>query len=164
MNRLKKVSNKEDIKALFGLMDKISEWDKPLNSLKFNNYLKFENSLINLSMVGVHDLFLIVDNGNNIIGFIYAYEFRNSDLNCKMHFFYKDHINTKALNDVLNSFCEYMFREYPLIKIFAYCSNLNSEFVTCFEECKFSKECILQDYYFIDSKHYDCVIWGRERK
>lgn len=160
MSRLKKIETKDELSKVFFMLENINEWDKPLNALSFSNLMSFENSLLRIKNLGIQDFYIIFDCNNQLVGFIYSYEFRPSDLHCKVHMYLaQENYSARIVND----FLEKLFCEYPLLKMFVYIDDLNTKLKYGLLKNGFKKECILTDYYFIKGKHSDCLVLGRER-
>lgn len=127
----------------------------------YNNYEDTEACFKHMLNGYYHDFFQVEDGNNNYLGVIFSYDFRLNDLNCKMEFVFNDNLEEDISLDIINLHVQYLFKEYPINKIYIKCENRDK--VTLLQRAQFEIEMTLKDYLYLDGKYVDQIFLSRRR-
>lgn len=148
-----------DPKDLSYLFDKTSEIKFVLlnEPVSFSDYAEFSEYFFHRLDRFFHD-FYIVEDETGPFGFVFTYDYRVYDGNCRL-FLYSEHHQSELLTKILNK----LFDEYPLKKIFCWIRQDDIEMQKAIEMIASSPEAVLQEYYFADGKYLDVFVYGFSR-
>ncbi len=107
-----------------------------------------------------HDLLLVFD-GELLVGYVLAYDYRSCDRHCKVTGYVKDN----KLMDVLEKFVSHLISEYPLNKLFI--ETTDEDLIKNALETGFAEEAVFKEYKYYASEYHDMHILGytvREEK
>lgn len=127
----------------------------------YNNYEDIEACFKHMLNGYYHDFFQVEDGNNNYLGVIFSYDFRLNDLNSKMEFVFNDNLEEDISLEIINLYVQYLFKEYPINKIFIKCENRDK--VTLLQRAQFEIEMTLKDYLYLDGKYVDQIFLSRRR-
>ena len=117
----------------------------------------FFNWLVNQLRGCYHDFFLIEDSASDCIrGFLLAFDYRPYDGNCQVTGYADCDIN----HLLLGQFVDFLFREYPLNKVFLEAVDSQEVLIRAAEELGFIREAVLSAYKFISGDYQDMLILG----
>lgn len=151
-----------DIVAVYQFVARLSSDELPIEFSSSVSRHEFEVRFSESLKFDIHDFFVILDSDNNIAGCIYSYDYRVYDENCKVTLLYSEDKEASELDNIVKKFTEYMFREYPLVKIFS--EIYQEKFMSFFMNNGYKVECVLRKYKNINGDYRDCYILGRERQ
>lgn len=113
-----------------------------------------------------HDFMIISDNNYSVpIGFIYTYNY--DEQNDHIYFsIYLDEKSREGINIAITGFIffDYLFKYYPLRKIYCSIFDYNTISKTVLKNAGFKLEGILKDYRYYNRKFHDMCIYSLFRK
>lgn len=102
-----------------------------------------------------HDFFMIEDLQDNTIGFTFSYEFFSYDAHCKYTLCLYDEYQNRGLGAVAAiKMMDYLFRKYPLNRIFVSVFDYNENSRTNILKGGFEEVAILPDYRFYGGEYF----------
>ena len=106
-----------------------------------------------------HDFFIVSISGNRV-GAVASYDYRIYDNHCKTDVLFEGNNDDCAL--IIDRFTEYLFRMYPLNRIFT--MQVNMDVIKAYKKCGYHTEAILKDYRFLSGRYTDVLYLAVDRK
>lgn len=149
--------NDEDRLFLFERFasDKNIILNEPVQFNSLGQFSDFFNDRLNR----VYHDFFIVSNEKGKIGYVYSFDYRVYDLNCKL-FLSAD----RCHKDIIKSVACKLFEEYPLEKIFLWIRQDDSKTREAAEMISTEPEAILCEYIYADGQFLNVFVYGISRK
>ena len=160
---LRKIRSVNELRSLYGLISCLSDADLPPKFPVAFSCREFEVCMIDLLRSEIHDLFSVMNYEGQTLGCVYSYDYRIYDGHCKISFFFSTTVNNQDAQRMLDGFCNYLFCEYPLVKLFFETSILDSNSLSICNAAGFRLECTLKEYHFKNNEYVDWCICGKER-
>lgn len=102
-----------------------------------------------------HDFFMIEDTQGKIIGFTFSYEFFNYDAHCKYTLCLFEEYQNHGLGAVAGiKMIDYLFRKYPLRRIFVSVFDYNQNSIANNLKGGFEEVAVLPEYRFYGGKYF----------
>ena len=136
-------------------------WDKSImlnESIRLSSIRQFSGFFNDRLNRVYHDFFIVSDDENKI-GYVYSFDYRIYDLNCRM-FVSADRCHI----DILRSAAHKLFEEYPLKKIFCWVRQDDTEMRKAAEMISAEPEAVLREYIYADGKYLDVFVYGISRE
>ena len=160
MIQLKGVKISRDLSFIYNIMTDYNESNFILRGLQINSFEEFETWFKNELKI-FYTRFYIIQDDDQSVGFIYAYDYHSLDRTAKMSVYilpdYRD-IGIGALATI--QFLDRMFTEYNLKKIYSFVYGFNQKSYACNVDAGFVQEgCLKEDKYF-NGKFFDMYIFA----
>ncbi|MBQ9227747.1 MAG: GNAT family N-acetyltransferase [Eubacterium sp.] len=109
-----------------------------------------------------HDFFVIESADSDmptVLGYVYSYDYRPNDRHCQLAVRMN---GTTLVTEAVNAFTAYLFREYPLIKVFVQVTD--PTLLPCLTAAGFAAELTLKDYCYENGRAVDMTVLSRYAK
>lgn len=152
MITLRKLNPNQDCLNLFKFIKKNGADVFP-NQVDFINFDEFQRWLTDQMVGFYHDLYIFEESNtaNYVIGFALAYDYRVYDGHCQLCVCVSKEIDS----NMLGSFIEMLFKEYPLNKVFWKVVATDERILNLACALGFTKEMVLKDYCYKNGKYQD---------
>lgn len=156
--RLRKVDLATDCIRIFELIRFCRERNKLPYQIDFSSEDEVRNWLSRQLMGYIHDFYIIEKSNDDkmIHGFIFTFDYREYDRHCRVYGYLDEGMNKEILAD----FIAFIFREYPLKKVFLELTDLEDEMLSAAENIGFKKEATLHEYKYVCGAYHDLFILG----
>ena len=154
-----------DLSYLYNIMcitDQQSLISRQINIASFES---FEHRFIEDLKYFYHVFFVVQNEKEENIGFVYSYDHRTTDGNCSIVVYIdKDYQTTGAGIESSMRFMDYLFKVYPINKIYTHIYQYNEQSLLCNRQAGFSEEGCLKNYRYHNGKYWDLYILSMERE
>lgn len=156
MLRLRKINTIQDCAQLYSLLQS-QEISQLPHQPRFLHQDDFFNWLINQLSGYYHDFFIIEDPSSDCIrGFLLAFDYRSYDGHCQITGYASCGLN----HSLLGQFVDFLFREYPLNKVFLEAVDIQETLILAAEKLGFVREVVLPAYKFMSGSYHNLLIMG----
>lgn len=159
MLHFRKINPALDCGPLYELLRSREKCQLP-HQPRFLHQKDFFDWLMNQLSGYYHDFFVIEDpeasEPDCVIGFLVAFDYRSYDGHCQIG----GYANCGLNSSLLGEFVDFLFREYPLNKVFLETADIREPLIRSAEELGFIREAILPAYLYISGSYHDLVIMG----
>lgn len=147
-------------KELPFVFEKTLEKKSPLlnEPVSFGGYRQFEDYFFNQLQRYYHDFYIVVG-GTKPIGFVFTYDYRVYDGNCKLIVCVDSHHT-----ETVQAITKVLFDDYPIRKIFCWVREDDFEMRKALDAFVGTPEAVLQEYIFSNGKYHDALVYGISRK
>lgn len=133
------------------------------NPFSYNTDIDFYHHIQRMIDSSFHDFRVVTvkqAEEDYFAGIVFTHDFRTNDGHCKLSVLPNQNMDVKR---VLSDFIQWLFREYPLQKVFCEIYGFNKEQIDVCYSLGFCKEADLVDYIYFNGKYHNLVIMGLER-
>ena len=166
MKRLKFVryDNRKHFDSMFLYMSDVEEQRMFLTYTSANSVREFENWLENQLRSYYKEFFVIEDN-NELIGFVYSYEHHMRDGHCKIGIYIAPQWRVGGIGAVAGlQMMHYIFYHYPMRRINCDVYEYNTPSLMSLLQCGFERMGIWKEYRFYTGKYYDLILLSMTRE
>lgn len=132
-------------------MDKNIVLNEPIQFNSLRQFSDFFNDRLNRVY---HDFFIVSDDKGKI-GYVYSFDYRIYDMNCKL-FISVDRYHTDVLNGVVGK----LFDEYPLKKVYCWIRQDDIKMREAAEMIFHEPEAVLREYIFANGQFLNVFVYG----
>ena len=152
--------NNEDLKTFYSLFSKYENAAMVYPHFHIKSFSEFENWFCSQFRTW-HDFFTITDGTNNIIGYVYTYQFRELAGTCKVCIDLLPAYRYSGIGAVCSiKFISYLFNVYPMRKLYAEVYSYNKKSVSLCRKMGAIEEGCLKEYRYYNSKFEDQYIFA----
>ena len=163
-SKLRKVNVKKDLEEIFLMMMNAKEQMLFYSKININSVMEFENWFLNQLRYNYHDFYVATTSTDEIIGFVFSYEFAAHDGHCNFCVYIKEGYRTTGTGAYAAIvFLDELFREYPLKKVYSHIYNYNKQSLACNISGGFVEEGCLREYRYYDGESHDLHIMSIDR-
>lgn len=142
---------------LYGMIMNPSEQFLFLSQERCNSLQEFEIWFQERARHFYHDFFLICsDDHSLILGIVYSYDMKMNNGHCKIAIYIKPEFRSEGIGAIAAlKMIDYLFRAYPLRKIYSEVYDYNRESLASNLDAGFSEEACLKEYRYFNGEYYD---------
>lgn len=161
--RLRKCDFRNDIPLIYKMMNGNDQYLFS-TKLSFNSISTFSEWFIERLHHSFHDFFIIELSDGKAIGYIHNYDFSLINGHCKI----VEYLNEESRHGGIGAavaiqYMNYLFKKYPLNKIFTTVYNYNAESIMSNSKAGFINEGMIKEFRYHDGKYHDLQIFSISR-
>lgn len=158
MYKLRKIIPSQDCTRLFELINLHYEDNIFPHQLCFISFDEFQHWIMDQLVGYYHDFYVIeeitVTSDIIVQGFILSYDYRTYDAHCQIYGYLPNGINST----VLGQFVDFLFKEYPLNKVFLEIPDGDKVFLDSAFSLGFTQEAVLAENRYVNGEYHDLII------
>lgn len=119
----------------------------------------FEDALVRY----IND-FMVFYQGKEFVGFAYSYDFSALDGHCLFTIAVKRAYRNSGSGALICArFLQYLFKNYPLRKVYAHVYEYNKDCISCMYDSGIKAECTFKEYHYHNGVYNDMIVFAIER-
>lgn len=133
--------------------------------ISITSFESFEHRFVEDLKCFYHVFFVVQNEKEENIGFVYSYDYRVTDGHCSIVVYVdKEYQTTGTGIEASMRFMDYLYKVYPINKIYTYIYQYNDQSLLCNRQAGFIEEGCLKSYRYYNGKYWDLHVLSMERK
>jgi RimJ/RimL family protein N-acetyltransferase len=161
--KMRQYNSKSDFHSIYKMFCEESTSHLVLNRSGHNDEFSFQRWL-ETSMQKEFNDFMVFQNETDLVGCAYSYNFNSLDGICNITTVVDDRYRGTGIGVIcFMKFVDYLFKIYPLRKIYLNIYHYNAISVAIMDKAGVLLEARLREYHFYDGKYEDLLIYSVSR-
>ena len=163
--KYKKIETLKEFALFRDSLISTDEYDQQSEMDRFRSIQEADRYVENRLRTFFHDCVLVLSEHEEYVGYAYSYDYRFYDNHCKLCVRIRSDYRADNIlvSTVILDVAKYLFRYYPLQKIFSEVCSSNNTMISAYITAGFTEELVLIDYIFQDGKYHNMSILGLGR-